>query len=171
MLTTMLIVSCSDTTNSIEEPSQIEENSLKSSDRYSSEKPGYQEIISKALVKGQECDEYVSGIVEYRLNGELLATIDYGKGECDGVAVKITDGKSHTFSLVSKDSKWDYEKAVTKKLIKGKDCNEYVSGIIEYRQAGKIIASVDYGNGECDGVASKIADGESHTFNLTKENK
>jgi hypothetical protein len=47
-------------------------------------------VIEEPLVLSEECDEIVAGIIKYykKTNGAWVATIDFGRGECDGKATK-----------------------------------------------------------------------------------
>lgn len=51
----------------------------------------YSKVITENLVKTGECREIVKGVVEITKNGEVIAVIDYGDGECDGVGT-VTKG-------------------------------------------------------------------------------
>lgn len=51
----------------------------------------YREVIVEELVRAEECDgELVSGYIEYYKGEWLVATVDFGNGECDGIATKCT---------------------------------------------------------------------------------
>jgi hypothetical protein len=59
-----------------------------------SEGNSYSKVIAGELgylVKTGECREITAGVVEITKNGELVAVIDYGDGECDGVGT-VTKG-------------------------------------------------------------------------------
>lgn len=64
-----------------------------------------------------------------------------------------------------------YEKVITKPLVKTDDCKYIVEGTIEYLKDGKTVAVVDYGNGECDNIATKTVDGKTYEFELNKKEK
>jgi len=52
-------------------------------------------------------------------------------------------------------NKNDYEKVIVEEIVKSQECKgEPVSGIIEFYYDGEMVFSVDFGNGECDGVAT-----------------
>ncbi len=63
----------------------------------------------------------------------------------------------------------DYEKVVTKPLVKIDGCKYVVEGTIEYRMDNVVVAIIDFGNGECDNIATKTADGETTEFTLDKK--
>ncbi|MEZ5083067.1 MAG: hypothetical protein R2750_06425 [Bacteroidales bacterium] len=46
-------------------------------------------------------------------------------------------------------------KVITKPLVKPEDCLSIVSGTIEFREGDKVVAIIDFGNGECDNIATK----------------
>jgi len=49
----------------------------------------------------------------------------------------------------------DYERIVVEEIVRSNECKgEPVSGIIEFYYDGEMVFSVDFGNGECDGVAT-----------------
>ncbi len=58
-------------------------------------------------------------------------------------------------------------------IVKTEDCDYIVSGVIKYYECegGDWVATVDYGNGECDEWASKVWDGGSKTFSLDWDKK
>ena len=62
----------------------------------------FKKVITRPLVKTDDCEYIVAGIIEYydTKTGELMATIDFGDGTCDDLAIKTTpDGEEHVFSL------------------------------------------------------------------------
>jgi hypothetical protein len=63
----------------------------------------------------------------------------------------------------------DFEKVITKPLKKIEDCKFIVEGTIEFRKEGEIIVIIDFGDGECDDIATKTVDGESVDFSMKKE--
>ncbi|MBI9032024.1 hypothetical protein JEZ13_08515 [bacterium] len=64
--------------------------------------------------------------------------------------------------------KKDYEKVVINPLVKVEGWKYPVSGTIEYWQNENLIATIDYGNGELDSIASKIVGGETHEIDLSE---
>lgn len=96
----------------------------------------------------------------------VVAIIDFGDGECDNIAAKTVDGETTEFRLNGKDKSSKYDKVITKPLVKIEGCEYIVEGTIEYSKNGTWVATVDYGNGECDEWATKIWDGGSKTFSL-----
>ena len=130
------------------------------------DKENYTKIIVAELVKKEECKyEVVSGIIEYYYQNELVYKVDFGNGQCDGVATIYwvdKDGTSGTktvdvWSVFKDDDKKEYKEVITEELVKNTECNnEIVSGLIEYYDLkNNWIASIDFGDGQCDGVATK----------------
>jgi len=67
-----------------------------------SEGNSYSRVIAGELgylVKTGECREMTEGVVEITRNGELVATIDYGNGECDGVGTVTRNGETEQITL------------------------------------------------------------------------
>ena len=62
----------------------------------------YTKNILIPLEKIDGCDYVVKGKIEYIKNGAVVATIDFGDGECDDIATKTVDGKKYTFNLRGK---------------------------------------------------------------------
>ena len=146
----------------------------------------YEKIITKPLVKTDDCKYIVEGTIEVLLDGETVAIIDYGDGECDNIATKTVDGKTYEFELDNKkrdekdsgkgdgkgkgkDDKGDYTKNIIKPIVKLEGCDFPVEGTIEYLKDGKVIATIDYGDGECDNIATKTVDGKTYEFELNNK--
>ena len=50
-------------------------------------------------------------------------------------------------------------------------CDYLVQGNIEYFKYGAVVATVDFGDGECDNIATKTVDGVDHEIKLNKKGK
>ena len=60
----------------------------------------FSKTISVALLKNDSCKDYVQGIVQYIQNGTIIAELNYGDGECDGIATLTTsDGETVEIDL------------------------------------------------------------------------
>jgi len=127
----------------------------------------FEKIVTKTLIKPDDCSFIVEGTIEFLKNGEIIAIVDYGDGLCDNIATKTIDGKVIEFSLEKKDSK--YKKVVVEPLIKIEGCDYIVSGIVKFYEGNKWVATIDFGDGECDQWATKIWDGGSKVISLAKE--
>jgi len=89
------------------EESEIE--LLKEDSDFEGKKSKYKKVIVEPLVKSEECNYIIAGIIKYydTKTGEWVATIDFGDLTCDEWAVKTTADSStpHTFSLKELDWK------------------------------------------------------------------
>lgn len=67
------------------------------------EKDGYKKVIVEPIVKSDDCEYIVSGIIKYYdyKSGDWLATIDFGDGTCDDIANKTTEEGVYSF-IISK---------------------------------------------------------------------
>ncbi len=128
----------------------------------SGDKNDYDKIVVKDLVKKEKCKwEVVSGIIEYYYQDEMVFLIDFGNGNCDGFATvswlenDVLESKDvDVWALFKQDNK-DY--VIVQELVKNENCDfEIVSGIIEYQdKEGNAYVTIDFGDGNCDGIASK----------------
>ncbi len=138
------------------------------------DKEDYRKVVVEELVKKEECKwEVVSGIIEYYYQDEMVFSINFGNGQCDGVATiswlenetiesKVVDvWKLFLNGTNDKDKKY----FVIEELVKSEECDyEIVSGIIEYQdKSGNPYVTIDFGNGECDGIATKCRTKEGVT--------
>ena len=65
-------------------------------------KKTYTKNILIPLERIDGCDYVVKGKIEYIKDGAVVATLDFGDGECDDIATKTVDGKKYTFNLRGK---------------------------------------------------------------------
>lgn len=129
----------------------------------------YEKVITKPLVKKADCKYIVEGTIEFHLDGEVVAIVDFGNGDCDNIATKTVDGETHEFELNKKDKIWKYDKIIVEPLVKKEDCLYIVSGIVQFIKGDVWIATIDFGDGECDEWATKTWDGGSEVFSMAKE--
>ena len=146
-------------------------------------KAGYEKVVTKKLTRSKDCINITQGTIEYRQDGETVVVIDYGDGTCDNIANKTIDGKSSEIKLDRKKRKrkgkgkggkgWKkkLEKKITKELVKQDNCNYIVEGTVNYLKDGKVVATVDYGDGTCDDLATKTVNGESKVIKLKDRKK
>jgi hypothetical protein len=62
----------------------------------------YKKVIVEPLVKTDDCEYIVSGIIKYYdiKSGKWLATVDFGDGTCDDIGDKVDDkGNTSTFVI------------------------------------------------------------------------
>lgn len=133
----------------------------------------YETEIVKTLVKPDDCSYYTEGIIEYRVNGEVVATVDFGEGEKDRWALKNEKGEISDMDLKRKKEGYEYDKIIVKPLVKIEGCKYIVEGIIQYLKDDVVVATIDYGDGTCDEWATKTWDGGSKVFSmdLSKDKK
>ncbi len=129
---------------------------------------GYKSTIVSPLDKPADWKFNTSGIIEYTVNGNVVAKVDFGSGEKDTWAKKSVNGTEANMDLTHKGKKSDYDKIIVKPLVKTTNCNYIVEGTIEYWNGGEWVATVDYGDGTCDDLATKTWAGGSKTFSLSK---
>ena len=75
----------------------------------SSSKTGSKNTYTKNILIPLEridgCDYVVKGKIEYVKDGAVVATVDFGDGECDDVAIKTVDGVDKEIKLNKKDKR------------------------------------------------------------------
>lgn len=80
-----------------------------------------------------------------------------------------TDDKVVVTGAVTVDNTTDnisYSKTITNGLVKLGDCRYIVSGTVEYKQAGSVIGTLEYGDGTCDNVATLAVGGTTTEVTL-----
>ena len=62
---------------------------------------GYKKVIIEPLVKADDCDYIIAGIIKFydSKSGKWVATFDYGDGTCDDIITKITHDGTTNFSM------------------------------------------------------------------------
>jgi hypothetical protein len=136
----------------------------------------YEIEITEPLLSSLALDYYTSGVVNYKLNGQTVASVDYGDGTHDSKAVKTINGSDEEFDLEKQceDSKSkNYYKMIIEPIVKTNDCDYIVAGVVKYFkcETKEWYATVNYGDGTCDGVAFKEWDGGSKEFSLDWDKK
>ena len=68
---------------------------------YKGKKSKYKKVIVQPIIKSDECDFIVSGIIKYYKikSGDWVATVDFGDGTCDDIAIKTTGEGDYTFTV------------------------------------------------------------------------
>lgn len=130
----------------------------------------FEKVITKPLVKIAGCKFIVEGTIEFRKNGEVVAIIDFGDVICDDIATKTVDGVTTEFTLKKSGDKEKYYKIIAEPIVKMEGCDYIVSGIIEFysKKDNSWLATIDFGDGECDEWATKTWDGGSKEFSMKK---
>ena len=134
-------------------------------------KKTYTKNILIPLERIDGCDYVVKGKIEYIKDGLVVAVVDFGDGECDDIATKTVDGKTSTFNLRGKKKSSRYKRNIIKPLVKIDGCDYIVEGRLEYIKDGVVVATVDFGDGECDDIATKTVDGVDKEIKLNKKGK
>lgn len=65
----------------------------------------WEKTIKEPLIRLGDCRNYVQGTVEYLLNSEVVAVLDYGTGTCDTTAVVTIGDQQVEISLAGKKAK------------------------------------------------------------------
>ena len=128
----------------------------------------FEKVITSRLVKHDDCRFIVSGTIEYYLNSELVAVVDYGNGTCDNIATKTVRGNTIRFELDGKDNS-NFRKVIVEPLVRIEGCDYIVAGVIDLYKDQKWLATIDFGDGTCDDLAIKIWDGGRKEFSLSKD--
>lgn len=130
----------------------------------------YEKIITKRLVRLDDCRFIVEGTIEFYKGDELIVTIDFGNGRCDNIATKTIGDEITEFILKrKKDNFSKYTKVIIEPLIRTDDCDYIVSGIVDFYRGDLWVATIDFGDGTCDEWATKIWDGGRIKFSLRKK--
>ena len=93
---------------------------------------------------------------------EWLEGMDTDTDQTDDV-IKITG-----FSTAENSDEDVYRKEIVEPLIRKRDCQYIVQGIVEIRLNGELISSLDYGDGDCNNIAIVTKDGETYEVDLSK---
>ncbi len=153
------------------------------------------DITKDQLVSDAADGQYTSGIIEYHKNGQVLATVNFGDGTDKDKASCTKDGDKFEIDLKEKESaddkddkdgkydkgkchngkegnkleEIDFEKVLIEPLVKATNCDFIVSGIIKYYDSatGAWLATVDFGDGTCDDIATKTTPTGNSTFTVS----
>lgn len=128
----------------------------------------YERVITKRLVRKDNCRYVVAGTIEYRKGDRVIAIIDFGDGRCDNLATKTVGDQTEVFELDASAQDEKYRKIIVEPIVKLDDCEYIVAGIIDFYEGDKWVATMDFGDGTCDEWATKTWDGGSKTFSMKK---
>jgi hypothetical protein len=128
----------------------------------------FERVITKPLVKPDDCRFIVEGTIEFLKEGETVALIDFGNGKCDQWAAKTVRGKTTRISLKRLKQGGKFYKVIAEPIVKIEGCDYIVSGIIEFYSLkdDSWLATIDFGDGTCDEWATKTWDGGSKAFSM-----
>ena len=92
---------------------------------------------------------------------EKEENIDFSAAEEDYIYIRSsnTGGKN------------TYTKNILIPLERIDGCDYVVKGKIEYIKSGAVVATVDFGDGVCDNIATKTVDGVDHEIKLNNKGK
>lgn len=66
--------------------------------------------IIEPLIKVSDCRHPVQGVVQFTQNGTIIATLNYGNGECDNLAILTVDGEDVEIELQGRKPEAKVEK-------------------------------------------------------------
>lgn len=92
---------------------------------------------------------------------EWLAGIDTEFDQTDDI-IQVTG-----YVEVRKSDGENYRRQIIVPLIRLGDCRYFVEGVIEILQDGILVATFNYGEGECDKIAYLTKDGETYEIDLS----
>jgi len=141
----------------------------------------YEKIVVEPIVKSDDCDYIIAGLIEIYKNGELIYSIDFGDGECDNIAIVTRGDKVFEIDLDKKrynkggrkrgedkkdHDREDFVEVIVEPLEKIDGCDYIVSGIVEMYKDEELICTIDYGDGECDNIATITRGDKVYEINL-----
>ncbi len=133
--------------------------------------------LKELLLEGANLPEFWKNCSK---RGEIWAKIQYALIKADAKRKEILSSDEWDKYLIwklnfeakrtKKEKAYhsEYKEKIVKPLKKIDGCAYIVEGTIEYYKQGKVVAVVDYGDGTCDNLATKVADGETYEFELDK---
>ncbi len=126
--------------------------------------------LESALSNGS-CDPYHSGILEYEVNGMVEARIQFDEESAGRENRKIYQcndqrGKRTVYPNRKRGRKQRYTKVIIDPLVKADGCEYLVAGSICFFKGNEWVATIDFGNGECDALATKQTKEGKFEFSL-----
>jgi hypothetical protein len=172
-ITALLMVSCN--------KKQICENEANFGEEIANERAqitvpesDYSINITDALVTSDDVDYYIDGAMDYVLDGQVIASVDFGDGTSDSHATITQNGVDLLMDMDIRDAMYDgkkskYDRIIVRPLVGTDGCAYIVSGIIKYfdREDHSWVATIDYGDGTCDDLATKTALDGTYIFRLS----
>lgn len=113
---------------------------------------------------------YTEGVIEYEKDGNLLGKFDFSKYDSEKGEWEKEDGSKEECKLKKEGKDYKFKKVIVKPLVKTVDCEFIVAGIIKYfdKKSGDWLATVDFGDGTCDDIGTKIdSDKNESTFTIS----
>lgn len=114
---------------------------------------------TRIITKSSDVTFTINDTTEYHRTGEYvhewLSGLDTPMDHRDD-EIQVTG----TTTITNQDGV-TWERTITDPLLKIADCRNYVQGTIDITQDGTVLATIDYGDGECDNIATiTTSDGE-----------
>ena len=94
-----------------------------------------------------------------------------GKASEENLDLSVSEADYINISSSKAGSKKTYTKNILIPLERIDGCDYVVKGKIEYIKDGAVVATVDFGDGECDNIATKTVDGVDKEIKLNKKDK
>ncbi|MFT5777233.1 MAG: hypothetical protein ACI837_000164 [Crocinitomicaceae bacterium] len=135
---------------------------------------GYDIVVTDALVSSDAYDYYTDGRLDYVLDGEILASVDFGNGPSDSQGMCSQNGSDKPFDKHKHDCKFKgkkskFDRIIVRPIVRTDGCAYIVSGIVKLidRKTDKWIATIDFGDGTCDDIATKTTKDGTHVFHMS----
>jgi hypothetical protein len=124
----------------------------------------YEKVEIEKIERDGDNGACLKGAFEFFENGESIGKVFF-KGNKKAEIEKKDIKKD--YHCEKKGAKEEYSKIVVDPIVKLKACDYIVAGTVEYFDAqGNWSATVDYGNGICDDLATKTTPEGVYTFSL-----
>lgn len=126
--------------------------------------------ILEPLVQTAEHEAYSDGKIAYLEDGEATTTIEFEEGE---------DGRGHCMrhrdslgmdrpNMRPPRDGGKFTKVIVNPLVKSLECDYIVAGTIELFDGDVWVATIDFGDGTCDILATKTTADGVHDIDLSK---
>lgn len=167
VLGAMSLTSCDSNEMDLNTAASPIEEAIASSSQINLSSSDYERVITSSLVRAADRGVYTSGVIEYRENGTVSERVDFGKGKVGKAEKTDKEGNKEDLDLEKKkDRASKYEKVIVEPIVKTDDCDYIVAGIIEFYESGELVATVDFGEGNCDDIATKTSGEEVTEFSM-----
>lgn len=164
----IILISCSKENTSSKDEDLYKSIANEEADLMLKDGGSYGKVITKRLVKRDDCRFIVAGTIEFYKNDQLAFMIDFGEGRCDDLATITHNGETYEISLLRLRKAGAYDKVIIEPIVKLEDCEYIVSGIVDFYKGDTWVATIDFGDGSCDEWATKYWDGGSKVFSMQK---
>ena len=167
VLGTISLTSCDSNEMDLNIAASPIEEATASSSQINLSSSDYERVITSSLVREADRGVYTSGVIEYRENGTVSERVDFGKGKVGKAEKTDKEGNKEDLDLEKKKDKASkYKKVIVEPIVKTDDCDYIVAGIIEFYESGELVATIDFGDGNCDDIATKTSGEEVTEFTM-----